>query len=233
MGKQLLKKYAIIVAGGSGTRMKSEIPKQFILLNGKPILLYTVERFLEIEDCDVILVLPKAEQAYWQKEVAEKYADSIVHRNERIKIADGGITRFQSVRNGLAEIKDESGVVAVHDGVRPLVSKKTIEQSFAEAELHGAVVVSISLKDSIREVNADGENKAVDRTNYRLMQTPQTFNLKLLKSAYEQQENALFTDDASVVEALRNSITLIEGDYKNIKITTPEDMIIAKAFLQL
>jgi 2-C-methyl-D-erythritol 4-phosphate cytidylyltransferase len=131
MGKQVLNKYAIIVAGGSGTRMKSEVPKQFMLLRNRPILLHTVERFLEIENCEVILVLPKAEQAYWQKEVTEKYADSIVHHNERIKVADGGITRFQSVKNGLAEIKEESGVVAVHDGVRPLVSKEIIEQSFA------------------------------------------------------------------------------------------------------
>jgi 2-C-methyl-D-erythritol 4-phosphate cytidylyltransferase len=232
MGKQVLNKYAIIVAGGAGTRMKSEVPKQFMLLRNRPILLHTVERFLEIENCEVILVLPKAEQAYWQKEVTEKYADSIVHHNERIQVADGGITRFQSVKNGLAEIKEESGVIAVHDGVRPLVSKEIIEQSFAEAELHEAVVVSISLKDSIREVNAGGSNKAVNRSNYRLMQTPQTFNLQLLKLAYEQQESPLFTDDASVVEALGNSITLIEGDYQNIKITTPEDMIIAEAFLK-
>lgn len=232
MGKQFLSKYVIIVAGGSGTRMNSDIPKQFLLLNGKPILLHTIERFLEIENCEVILVLPKTEQKYWIKEISEKYTNSPVCNNDKICIADGGATRFQSVKSGLNKVAGESGVIAVHDGVRPLVSKGIIEESFIKAELHGAVVASVSLKDSIREVTATGSNKAVDRVKYRLMQTPQTFDLQLLKSAYEQEENPLFTDDASVVEAMGEKITLIEGDYRNIKITTPEDMAVAEAFLK-
>ncbi len=232
MGKQYLQKYAIIVAGGSGTRMKSVIPKQFLLLVGKPILLRTVEQFLKIEDCQVVLVLPESEQEYWQKEVLEKYDNSTVYKNDRITIANGGITRFQSVKNGLLKINEKSCVVAVHDGVRPLVSIDIIEKSFAEAQLHKAVVVSVSLKDSIREVDNSGNNKAVDRSNFRLMQTPQTFDLQLLKSAYEQDESNLFTDDASVVEALGEKITLIEGDYQNIKITTLEDLVVAEAFLK-
>lgn len=212
--------------------MKADLPKQFLLLDEKPILLRTVEQFLKIEDCEIILVLPESEQEYWQKEVLEKYADSSVYKNERIKIANGGITRFQSVKNGLSKIITKNGVVAVHDGVRPLISTEIIEKSFTEAQLHGAVVVSVSLKDSIREVDNLGNNKAVDRNSFRLMQTPQTFDLQLLKTAYEQDESSLFTDDASVVEALGEKITLIEGDYKNIKITTPEDLVVAEAFLK-
>lgn len=231
MTNHIVNKYAIIVAGGSGKRMKAAIPKQFLLLSGKPILLHTVERFLEIDGCEIVLVLPKTEQEYWRKEVIGKYPDSSIQKSNRIQIADGGVTRFQSVKNGLSKIATGKGVVAVHDGVRPLVTKEIVEKSFIEAEIHGAVVTSVPLKDSIREVK-DRQNKAVDRSNYRLMQTPQTFDLQLLKSAYEQVESPLFTDDASVVEELGEKIKLIEGDYKNIKITTPEDMAVAEAFLK-
>lgn len=226
-------KFAIIVAGGSGSRMQAGIPKQFLWLAGKPILLRTVEQFLLIRDCEIILVLPKAEQTYWLRELEQNFATSTVFRNERVKLADGGITRFQSVKNGLAKLHAARGVVAVHDGVRPIISPESIENSFTAAAIHKAVVCSIALKDSIREIGTSGDNKAVDRTCYRLMQTPQTFDIQLLKLAYEQTESPLFTDDASVVEAYGSRIKLIEGDYKNIKITTPEDMAVAEAFLTI
>ncbi len=228
-----INKFAIIVAGGSGSRMQTDIPKQFLRLAGKPILLRTLEQFLLIRDCEIILVLPKAEQAYWLRELEQNFATSTAFKNERIKLADGGSTRFQSVKNGLAKLHATRGVVAVHDGVRPIISPETIENSFAAAATHKAVVCSVALKDSIREVDVLGENKAVDRTLYRLMQTPQTFDIQLFKLAYEQAESPLFTDDASVVEAYGSRIKLIEGDYKNIKITTPEDIAVAEAFLTI
>ena len=232
MGKQSVKKFTIIVAGGSGTRMNSTLPKQFLLLNGKPILMRTIEQFLKIEGCKIILVLPKSEQPYWLNKVAENHPSSEVFKNERITVANGGATRFQSVKNGLSAINSDEGIVAVHDGVRPVISVELIENAFAEAAIHGAVVTSVALKDSIREICSSGENRAVDRRNFRLIQTPQIFDIQLLKSAYEQEEKPSFTDDASVVEAMGENITLIEGDYKNIKITTPEDMIVAEAFLE-
>lgn len=232
MGTKELTKYAIIVAGGSGSRMKSDIPKQFLVLKGKPILLRTIEQFLKVEACKIILVLPKSEQQYWLQEIATKYKSSEVFLSNRITLADGGKTRFQSVKNGLSAIDSNEGVVAVHDGVRPIISPELIKNSFVEARKYGAVVTSVALKDSIRQIiDESKENHAVDRNTFRLMQTPQTFTLQLLKSAYEQTENALFTDDASVVEAMGQKITLIEGDYKNIKITTPEDMVVAEALI--
>lgn len=222
-------KYAIIVAGGSGSRMKSEIPKQFLPLAGKPILLHTVEVFLQITDIQLIIVLPKNDIDYWHQitqsnAIIQSFKNSII-------ITEGGATRFQSVRNGLKQIMDD-GLVAVHDGVRPLVSLEIIQKSYHVAHEHGSAVTSVWVKDSVREVDKDGKNLAIDRTRLKLIQTPQTFQVSLFKKAFEVEEQAFFTDCASVVEFSGQQINLIDGAYENIKITTPEDMIVAEAFLK-
>ena len=221
-------KFAIIVAGGSGSRMKSEAPKQFLPLAGKPILLHTVEKFLQIPDIQLIIVLPKNDIEYWHK-IA--HSNSIVQKNtDSLIIVVGGDTRFQSVKNGLSQIKCD-GLVAVHDGVRPLVNLEIIQNSYLVAEKHGTAVASVWVKDSVREVNSNGENLALDRTKLKLIQTPQTFRIGLIKKAFEVEEQSFFTDCASVLEYSGEKITLIDGAYENIKITTPEDMIVAEAVL--
>lgn len=227
-----IQKYSILVAGGSGSRMGSAVPKQFLLLKDKPILVHTIERFLEIPDNQIILVLPTAEIDYWNREIIPKKAgETLLSGLSRIKVVEGGASRFQSVSNGLKIIPAGEGLIAVHDGVRPVISIDIIEKSFQEARLHKAVAVSVLLKDSARITDNTGGNKAIDRSRIRLMQTPQTFDLQLLKSAFVTEEQSFFTDDASVVEHYGFPITLIDGDYRNIKITTPEDLKIAEAFL--
>ncbi|MER0441309.1 2-C-methyl-D-erythritol 4-phosphate cytidylyltransferase [Emticicia sp. W12TSBA100-4] len=221
--------YAIIVAGGSGSRMKSEIPKQFLPLNGKPILIHTVEKFLQIPDIQVIVVLPKNDIEYWN-EITVSNATIQSFKNS-ITIAVGGASRFQSVKNGLATIKTH-GLVAVHDGVRPLINLDIIQNSYKVAAEKGSAVTSVWVKDSVREVEASGESIALDRTKLKLVQTPQTFQVNLMKRAFEVEEQAFFTDCASVLEFAGEKITLIDGAYENIKITTPEDMLVAEAFLQ-
>lgn len=209
--------------------MKSEIPKQFLPLAGKPILLHTVEVFLQITDIQLIIVLPKNDIDYWHQitqsnAIIQSFKNSII-------ITEGGATRFQSVRNGLKQIMDD-GLVAVHDGVRPLVSLEIIQKSYHVAHEHGSAVTSVWVKDSVREVDKDGKNLAIDRTRLKLIQTPQTFQVSLFKKAFEVEEQAFFTDCASVVEFSGQQINLIDGAYENIKITTPEDMIVAEAFLK-
>ncbi len=227
-----IQKYSILVAGGSGSRMGSAVPKQFLLLKDKPILVHTIERFLELTDNQIILVLPAAEIEYWNREIITKKAgESLLKDLHRIKVVEGGASRFQSVRNGLGAIPAEKGLVAIHDGVRPIISLEIIKKSFEEALNHKAVVVSVLLKDSARVVDDNGGNKAIDRSRIRLMQTPQTFDLELIKAAFVTEEQSFFTDDASVVEHYGFPVKLIEGDYQNIKITTPEDLKIAEAFL--
>lgn len=221
--------YAIIVAGGSGSRMKSEIPKQFLPLKGKPILIHTVEKFLQIPDIQVIVVLPKNDIEYWNEITVSN--ETIQSFKNSITIAIGGASRFQSVRNGLATIKTH-GLVAVHDGVRPLINLDIIQNSYKVAAEKGSAVTSVWVKDSVREVEASGESIALDRTKLKLVQTPQTFQVDLMKRAFEVEEQAFFTDCASVLEFAGDKITLIDGAYENIKITTPEDMLVAEAFLQ-
>ncbi|MFT4031739.1 MAG: 2-C-methyl-D-erythritol 4-phosphate cytidylyltransferase [Siphonobacter sp.] len=219
--------YAIIVAGGSGSRMGVSIPKQFLPIHEKPILVYTIERFLEYSaDIQIILCLPQDQFEQWHaiKALAPSLAKAAIQETP------GGATRFQSVRNGLAQIQGE-GLVAVHDGVRPFVPVEVIAKSFDTAREKGSGVVAVAAKDSIRQVITDTENKALDRASLRLVQTPQTFQVSLLKKAFEQAENPLFTDDASVAEAAGFPIYLVDGSYENIKITTPEDLIIAEAIL--
>lgn len=217
-------KYSIIVAGGSGNRMKSELPKQFIELAGKPILMHTIEAF-HFDDIKIILVLPKAQIEFW-KDLVVEHQFNVPH-----EIIEGGEARFHSVKNGLESIKSSTGLVAIHDGVRPLIKQAIIYESFATAERLGNAIVSVGLKDSIRSVS-EYENRQEDRSKFRLIQTPQTFQLQLIKAAFEQDYSPLFTDDASVLEMAGYQINLIEGDYRNIKITTPEDLIIAQSLLQ-
>ncbi|QMW00145.1 2-C-methyl-D-erythritol 4-phosphate cytidylyltransferase [Spirosoma foliorum] len=216
---QLTTHFAIIVAGGSGSRMKSDVPKQFLLLNGKPILQHTIERFLEVLPASqLILVLPAKEQAIWEDLCQEH------DFHPSIQTANGGATRFQSVRNGLITITVSEGLVAVHDGVRPFISPEIIQNSFETAARTGSAVTCVPVKDSVRVVGANGVSQAVDRSQYRLVQTPQTFQLTSFRQAFQVEEQSFFTDCASVMEYAGFPITLIEGAYENIKITTPEDL---------
>ena len=219
-------KYAIVVAGGKGLRMGGELPKQFLPIEGRPVLMRTLDAFHE---CDpfmtLILVLPVDHQPYWQ-ELCREYRFTVPHR-----IADGGSTRFHSVQSGLALVDaSREALVAVHDGVRPFVSRAVIERCFQEAERYGAVVPVIPVVETVRHLTETG-SETVSRDAYRLVQTPQTFRASLLRRAYEQSYCEGFTDDASVVEALGYAIHLVEGNRENIKLTTPFDLTVARALL--
>ena len=220
------KLFSIIVAGGSGSRMKSEIPKQFLMLGNKPILIHTIEKFLQIPDNQIVLALPKDAIAYWENIRTNYFSNDV-----QISVVEGGKTRFQSVKNALFSISEDEGLVAVHDGVRPFVSKEIIENAFALASEKKTAVVCVDSKDSVRLVEGNS-NRALERKNVKLVQTPQTFDLKLLKDAYQVDDSEYFTDDASVVEMYGEKIFLLEGNYKNIKITTPEDITIGELFLK-
>lgn len=218
--------FAVITAGGIGTRMASKIPKQFLLLDGMPVLMRTLSRFYEYsKETTIILVLPKESFSYWM-ELCKQHQFSVPHQ-----VVEGGKSRFQSVKNGIMSIAEEDGLVAVHDGVRPLVSAEIINASFRLAAIHGSAVTAVRLKESIRITDQD-TTKAVDRSRYRLIQTPQTFKLKLLRNSFMVEETPDMTDEASVAERSGIRISLFEGSYRNIKITTPEDMLVAEAFLR-
>ncbi len=218
-------KFTVIVAGGKGLRMQNEIPKQFMTLKGIPVLMHTVNAFFYADpSIEVVLVLPKAHIKTWQ-DLVLRYDFNVPH-----KLIEGGMTRFQSVKNGLDSIRGD-GVVAIHDGVRPLVSKEIINQSYEIARKNGSAIVAVPSKDSIRKKTSLG-SMAVDRNDYYMVQTPQTFLLSEIKAAYKVKELDTFTDDASVYEAFGKNINLIEGDYRNIKLTTPEDLVFAEAFLK-
>lgn len=212
--------YVVIVAGGKGLRMGGDVPKQFLLLGGKPVLMRTIERFHAFDaQLQIILVLPPDQQGYWHELCLAH------HFKLPYLLVDGGATRFESVRNGLALIpNDAQGMVAVHDGVRPMVSVKVIERCFAMACKAQAVIPVTPVVETLRQIMPDGASQTVNRDAYRLVQTPQTFDLQLLKQAYQQPYSTAFTDDASVVEALGMQITMVEGNKENIKITTPFDL---------
>ncbi len=221
-------RYAIIVAGGKGTRMGSQIPKQFLPIAGKPVLMHTLERFAQAKTTiSVVLVLPQNQFEPWEA-LCKKYRFTLPHQ-----CVIGGATRTESVFNGL-QVLPEQGLVAVHDGVRPLVSDALIERAYQTAAAKGNAIAAVPLKDSIRQLHPDGTSYAVDRSMFQLVQTPQTFQLALFKEAYRQamQSAQTFTDDASVAEAAGHTIHLVSGDYQNIKITTPEDLQFAEAFLR-
>lgn len=218
--------YVIIVAGGKGLRMGSDIPKQFLPIGGKPVLMRTLERFRAYDtDLKIILVLPEAQQDYW-RQLCEQY-----HFDVKYELANGGQTRFHSVQNGLALIPDDAeGVVGVHDGVRPFPSIDVIRNCYTTARTAKAVIPVIPVVETVRQLENES-SVTVPRDKYRLVQTPQTFDIQLLKAANLQPYNDGFTDDASVVESYGHDITLVEGNRENIKITTPYDMKIAEVLL--
>ena len=228
--------YAIIVAGGKGLRMGGEVPKQFLPVKNMPVLMRTLMRFHEYDKTlNIILVLPKDQQDYWQS-LCRQYAFSVPYQ-----LADGGPTRFHSVQNGLALVPDDAdGVVGVHDGVRPFVSVEVIGRCYELARSRGAVVPVVPVVETVRQLEPSaekGEEVSISshtgpRDHYRLVQTPQTFSIQLLKAAFHQPYCDAFTDDASVVEAYGHGIALVEGNRENIKITTPFDLAIAEALLR-
>lgn len=220
-----MKKTAVIVAGGSGSRMKSNLPKQFLLLKGKPVLYYTLQTFLQAyDDLNIILVLPEEYIAAGQ-EIIDAFFDY-----NRIKITEGGRTRFHSVQNGLALIEDEC-IVFVHDGVRCLLSEDLIHRCFDAAMEFGSAVPVVDCKDSVRIVK-DDNSEVLDRERIKLVQTPQTFHSKILLPAFKIDFKDKFTDEATVMEAFGLKVHLIPGEENNIKITRPTDLLIAEQLLQ-
>lgn len=221
-----MKKNVIIVAGGKGLRMGNDLPKQFIPIGGKPVLMRTIEAFYRFDrDINIILVLPVSHQDYW-KSLCEEYNFSIEHT-----IANGGETRFHSVKNGLALVAD--GLVGVQDGVRPFGSVEMIKRCFdAAEEEYPAVIPVIDSTDSLREVVDEDKSRIVDRSKIRLVQTPQVFDVNVLKKAYQTDFKETFTDDASVVEAMGVNVHLVKGEVTNIKITTPLDLKIGELIIR-
>ena len=219
-----MKKYAIIVAAGSGARMGGATPKQFMLVNNKPVLYYTLQTFLHaFADIQIILVLP-VDYVSLGQEITDAYFDK-----EKIRIIAGGDTRFQSVKNGLQLVEDES-IIFVHDGVRCLLTENLIHRCYASAVETGTAVPVIASKDSVRLVHDDG-NDAIDRNKVMLVQTPQTFHSKILLAAFQIDYKEKFTDEAAVVEAYGLKVSLLEGEEHNIKITRPIDLLIAEKIM--
>tara|TARA_R110002049_G_scaffold305422_2_gene502037 strand:+ start:685 stop:1353 length:669 start_codon:yes stop_codon:yes gene_type:complete len=219
-----MKRFAIIVAGGKGNRMNAAVPKQFLAIGRKPILMRTIEQFYKTDSSiTIILVLPKEQIIYWQ-ELQNQYGFEVP-----VLVTAGGTSRFHSVKNGLSLI-NEKGIVAVHDGVRPFVTSTTILKGYEAAGEHQAAIPVVDVVDSIRLVT-ESDNMALNRADYRLVQTPQVFQTELLKKGYEQDFSESFTDDASVVDALGASIYLFEGNRENIKLTTPFDLKVAEVML--
>lgn len=215
----------IIVAGGKGLRMGGDIPKQFLPVGGKPILMRTIDRFLLYDEkMQVVLVLPESQQDYWRT-LCDEY-----HFSQPYTLANGGETRFHSVKNGLAKVSPDAQLIGVHDGVRPFVSLDTIRATYEEAARSEAVVPVIEVVETVRQL-VDGKSVTVPRSDYRLVQTPQVFSSSLFRQAYTQPYTDFFTDDASVVERFGHPVTLVPGNRENIKITTPFDLTIANAMI--
>lgn len=222
--KLSMKKYVIIVAGGKGLRMGSELPKQFLPVGDKPVLMHTLEVFRKYDaGIRIILVLPRGQQDFW-RQLCKKHGFTVEHL-----LADGGETRFHSVKNGLALVW-ESGLVGVHDGVRPFVSVEVIRRCYEQAEIRKAVIPVVDVVETLRHLTNAG-SETVSRNDYKLVQTPQVFDVDLLKQAYKQEFIPTFTDDASVVEAMGIPVFLVAGNRENIKITTPFDLKIGNALL--
>ena len=223
----MTKDYIIIVAGGKGQRMGSSVPKQFLLLCGKPVLMHTIEAFHSYStSLEIILVLPEEQQTHW-KELCEKYGFTTPHT-----VVSGGSTRFESSRNGISAIPDDAdGVVGIHDGVRPLVSAAVIDRCYESARENYAAIPVMPLTDTLRFVGESGCGRNVLRSDYVIVQTPQVFDIALAKRAFSLPYKESFTDDASVVEDLGCQVSVVEGCSENIKLTTPFDMKVAEAIL--
>lgn len=221
-----MKRYVVIVAGGQGVRMGADRPKQFLEIGGKPILRHTIERFLAFDPSfEVIVVLPSAQKDWWRDYCRQSGF------LERYSIVSGGITRFHSVQNALQYVGSQ-GLVAVHDGVRPLVSRPLLERIFAAAEEVPAVIPAVPVVESVRRVE-ENTSVPVNRDGLVLVQTPQVFAADVLKKAYDQPFSPSFTDDASVVEASGVRVHVVPGDRMNLKITTPEDLQFAEGLSKL
>ena len=220
-----MERSTIIVAGGSGKRMASPVPKQFMLVKGKPVLCHVISAFhLYDPAMQIIVVLPKEQIDSWRV-LCIGHGFTIDHT-----VVAGGEERFHSVREGLKEVAHD-GLVAVHDGVRPLVSLGLIERCFAATELHDAAIPVVPVSSSMRELTDEG-SRALDRSRLRIVQTPQCFQVELLRKAFKLPYDPAFTDEATLVERMGNLVRLVEGDERNIKVTTPDDLVIAAALLE-
>jgi len=220
-----MSKYAvIIVAGGTGSRMKSEGPKQFALLHDKPVIVYAIEKFLQFDPNIDIVVALRPEYAMEFETISKNF------KLPSLTLVNGGDTRFHSVKNALEKIKPASELIAVHDAARPLVSLQTIQNTFSAAEKSGAAIPVVEITESLREIDSLG-SRAVNRKDYRIVQTPQCFKTAILQEAYKQNYVPEFTDDATVVEAAANKIYLVPGNAENIKITYPHDLLLAASLL--
>jgi len=218
-------KHLIIVAGGTGSRIKNELPKQFIEINGTPIIVHTLRKFLQYNASIHIYIAVHKDYEAHLKLVLHKFLP-----NQKVEITVGGETRFHSVKNALALVPN-TGIVAIHDAARPMVSKDTISRCFKAAQVHGNATPCVPVNDSLRQVKGK-YNKSVLRNDYKIIQTPQCFKVELIKKSFEQNYSESFTDDASVFEKAGNTITLTEGNVENIKITYPIDLILAQHLLK-
>lgn len=222
-----MNKYAVIVAGGSGTRMGAPMPKQYLPIGGVPVLMHTLRKFARaVSNIKLILVIPANDFELWT-ELCEQHQFQIPHQ-----VVAGGKSRFQSVKNGLNMIPDHEGLVAIHDGVRPFVEAEVIQSSYEVAAKSGSAIAVVALKDSIRKLQDDGKSVFQERQYFRLVQTPQTFQVSKIKKAFEVTELHTFTDDATVYEHQGWQVELIAGNLENIKITTPEDLEYAEFLLR-
>lgn len=219
--------YVIIVAGGKGLRMGSDVPKQFLPVGGVPVLMRTISRFAEaVPGIGIILVLPESQHGYWDS-LCREHSFAVSHT-----VVNGGDTRFASSRNGLMAIPaDAQGLVGIHDGVRPFVSAEVICRCYDAARSHGAAIPVMPVTDTLRLVSPDGGGHNVLRSDYRVVQTPQVFDISLARRAFDRPYSESFTDDASVVEAAGHRVTMVEGNRENIKLTTPFDLKIAESLL--
>ena len=220
-----MKNTVIIVAGGRGKRMGSSLPKQFLEINGKALILHTIEKFLSFDSAINLIVVVNPDYLDLWLSIVKGYPFAGV-----CKTVAGGETRFHSVRNGIVSIIDEDSIVGIHDAVRPLISRETIKNIYLQASIHGNAVPAIPVSESIRKITDEG-SIMIERSALRIIQTPQVFRYNMLRKAYETEFKEQFTDDASVVEYSGVNINLVDGDVFNIKITTPEDLEIAKALL--